>query len=88
MDTLINTLNSFTCNTNFSKVAFCLNKNIAMTFNECLVGAFQECAETNILLFKIDSVIDYIHDELNTGHWSEVPIKIRRVFTAANFIKV
>ncbi|GLV42799.1 Jumonji domain containing 5 [Carabus blaptoides fortunei] len=34
-----------------------------------------------------DSLVDFIHDELNTGHWSEVPESTRRVFTAASYIK-
>ncbi|KAJ8922340.1 hypothetical protein NQ315_004283 [Exocentrus adspersus] len=38
-------------------------------------------------LFEIESVLDYVQDELNTGHWSEVPVPTRSCFTAASFIK-
>lgn len=38
-------------------------------------------------LFEVESVLDYLQDELNTGHWSEVSIHVRHCFTSASFIK-
>lgn len=40
------------------------------------------------ILFKIETVIEYLHDQLNIGHWSKVLISLRYAFTAANIIKV
>jgi lysine-specific demethylase 8 len=62
--------------------------------NECVNKTFQVCWNTcNNLnektsrVFEIESVLDYLYDELNTGHWSEVPLKVRKAFTAASFAK-
>ncbi|KAH1003763.1 hypothetical protein HUJ04_003631 [Dendroctonus ponderosae] len=38
-------------------------------------------------LFEIDSILDYLHEELNTGHWSTIPIEIRQNFTIGTFLK-
>lgn len=66
-----------------------LNIHIKKTFKECLDIACSPSGEVNsnnILL--ITTVLDYLHEELNTGHWSEVPLDIRNAFLAASFIKV
>lgn len=58
--------------------------------------------ESNVL-FEINSVLDYLHEELNTGrlvvflkkiklklflgHWSAVPIEARQNFTIASYLK-
>lgn len=36
----------------------------------------------------IETVLDFLHDELNTGHWSQVPLCVRQAFTGATFVKV
>jgi len=38
-------------------------------------------------LFEITSVLDYLHDKLNTGHWSDIPIETRQNFAKASFVK-
>ncbi|CAH1159504.1 unnamed protein product [Phyllotreta striolata] len=38
-------------------------------------------------LLEIESILDFLNDELNTGHWSEVPIHIRQYYTLSSFIK-
>ena len=61
--------------------------------NKCLNITFKSCFENDKFVIKadkqleIESVLDYLHDELNTGHWSEVPVSVRRAFTAASFVK-
>lgn len=71
--------------TSFQNIDRCLSE----TFINCLVYATQNdtTPKDPQKLFEIESLIDYLHDELNTGHWSEVPLLIRRAFTAASFIK-
>lgn len=61
-----------------------------ITFMDCLtvVSDHNPISDVNNLLHKANTVVDFIHDELNTGHWSEVPESTRRVFTAASYIKV
>ncbi|KAG5880170.1 hypothetical protein JTB14_001660 [Gonioctena quinquepunctata] len=66
-----------------------LNKSILQTLRKCSVycsNADIRNTEENKLL-EIDTVIDFLHDELNTGHWSEVPLYIRHYFTLASFFK-
>lgn len=65
-----------------------LNRSVKNTLLQCSNHCFNEknSFEKN-KLFEIESVIDYLHDELNTGHWSEVPIQTRQLFTYASFLK-
>lgn len=65
-----------------------LHKDVKKTLKECLDHCIHEkhCTDNN-KFFEIESVSDYLHDELNTGHWSEVPLCIRQLFTCTSFIK-
>lgn len=53
---------------------------------DCVFGGILKPDDTH--KFKIESILDYLHDQLNTGHWSEVPKYFREAFTATTFIKV
>lgn len=65
-----------------------LNRDVKQTLKECLDHCINEKSSIDDnKLFEIESVIDYLHDELNTGHWSEVPFHIRQVFTCTSFLK-
>lgn len=65
-----------------------INTDVKITFLSC----FKYSREVDGLVdvnktLEIDSIIDFLHDELNTGHWSEVPLSTRQCFTCASFIK-
>ncbi|XP_060519627.1 bifunctional peptidase and arginyl-hydroxylase JMJD5 [Cylas formicarius] len=62
------------------------NKVVVDTFKECLDSMVRDIQDEALLL-KIDSVLDYLHDTLNTGHWSEVPLNTRQGFSNASFVK-
>ncbi|KAF5282466.1 hypothetical protein FQA39_LY17581 [Lamprigera yunnana] len=66
-----------------------LNRNVKETFEQCYHFCFDsaECQNVDSFLLRIDTVIDYLHDELNMGHWSEVPLDARKAFTGASFLK-
>ncbi|KAB0792258.1 hypothetical protein PPYR_14217 [Photinus pyralis] len=65
-----------------------LNLHLRETFQECHDYCFKSGqVYEDVLLLKIDSILDYLHDELNTGHWSEVPVTTRQTFTCVSFIK-
>nr|CAH7724028.1 unnamed protein product [Callosobruchus chinensis] len=68
-----------------------LNSSVKHTLVECYSYAVSnENTETPLesgKLLEIDSVIDFLYEEINTGHWSEVPIYMRQYYTAAQFIK-
>lgn len=65
-----------------------LNRNVKNTLTQCLHYSFNEKNYVEKKkLFEIESVIDYLHDELNTGHWSEISIQTRQQFTYASFLK-
>lgn len=66
-----------------------VNCDIEYTFQEC----YEWCFKPNLtydatILLKINSVCDFLQDELNTGHWSEVPLCTREAFSGASYIKV
>ena len=48
-------------------------------FQEDLVPTYYE---------KIDFLLDYLHDHLNTGYWCQVPDYIRITYTQTNILKV
>lgn len=66
-----------------------INKTFGNTLKECIINSSDVTNKSigNVELLKIDSVIDYLHDELNTGHWSQVPLSTRQCFTIANYVK-
>ncbi|XP_030762619.1 bifunctional peptidase and arginyl-hydroxylase JMJD5 [Sitophilus oryzae] len=69
-----------------------INGHVFSTF----FNYFKLCSEkpsynkkiSNLALFTITSILDYLNDELNTGHWSEVPITLRKNFTIATYLKL
>ncbi|VEN41920.1 unnamed protein product [Callosobruchus maculatus] len=68
-----------------------LNYSVKNTLVECYSYVVSdENVETPVdsgKLLEIESVIDFLYEEINTGHWSEVPIYMRQYYTAAQFIK-
>ncbi|KAJ8955951.1 hypothetical protein NQ314_006800 [Rhamnusium bicolor] len=66
-----------------------INLNVAQTLNTCFyysVDIENQNLDSRKLL-EIDSVLDFLQDELNTGHWSNVPVHVRRCFSSASLIK-
>lgn len=65
-----------------------LHKDVKNTLINCLSYCLDTTNDTDSnKTFEIESVIDYLHDELNTGHWSEVPLQTRQHFTCASYLK-
>lgn len=84
-------LNKLRLNLNtFNKYFTDICTPVQYTFKEC--QQFLEHNHQNELqlsiLFKIETVIEYLHDQLNIGHWSKVSVSLRYAFTVANIIKV
>lgn len=82
------------CVSNFVEVENCMEK-VDPYFEQALKGCYYASItnKSNTLISikyrtDIETVLDFLHDELNTGHWSEVPLHVRQAFTAATFIKV
>lgn len=64
--------------------------HVLYTFKKCLDYSMRlemKIEDNGDYVFEIASVLDYLHEELSTGHWSEVPIEIRQNFTIASFVK-
>lgn len=64
-----------------------LDKSFQDVYKRCLQAALKGNATSDECILEIETVLDYLQDELNTGHWSKVPNDIRRAFTAASFTK-
>ncbi|KAJ8975505.1 hypothetical protein NQ317_010620 [Molorchus minor] len=66
-----------------------INKSITKTLESCFYYSldFNNQGKDTNKQFEIESVLDFLHEELNTGHWSEVPLSTRRCFTSASFVK-
>ncbi|CAH1113358.1 unnamed protein product [Psylliodes chrysocephalus] len=65
-----------------------LNHSVRILLIVCLNYSLDEnSVPQEIKLLEIESILDFLNDELNTGHWSEVPIQTRRYFTTASFAK-
>lgn len=65
-----------------------LQVDVKTTLKECLKHCVNEKSTIDSnKLFEIESVLDYLHDELNTRHWSEVPLHMRQLFTCSSFLK-
>lgn len=66
-----------------------INVYLEITYKTCC-----EKALSNTLLvdnndkINIDSVLDFLNELLNTGHWSDVPLNIRHSYSCCSFIKV
>lgn len=64
------------------------NKTVAQTLLNCIEYIYQESEDLDELkILEIESVVDFLHDELNSGHWSNVPLGIKKCFTCACFVK-
>lgn len=65
------------------------NCDVRQTFHECHTFSLNPHLKYDALYkIKIDSVCDYLHDIVNTGHWSEVDHSVRQTFSAVSLIKV
>ncbi|XP_066151177.1 lysine-specific demethylase 8-like isoform X1 [Euwallacea fornicatus] len=73
------------------------NCDFLLTFEKCLKTCFDlQHPDTNAdvnmswkdRFFDVDCILDYIHDELNTGHWSTVPLITRQNYTIASYLKM
>ncbi|XP_050296855.1 bifunctional peptidase and arginyl-hydroxylase JMJD5-like [Anthonomus grandis grandis] len=84
-DSLIKHLKTFVYNPLIIKNN--INCHIYKTFEKCLNLCFNEKGALYDCILEIESVLDYLHEELNTGHWSKVPIEHRHNFTTASFVK-
>lgn len=86
---LINTLLSYVTDSN--EITECL-KNVDCHFDSLIKSCYSACIEGESALdicykFDIEILLDFLHDELNTGHWSEVSLDVRRAFQVASFLK-
>lgn len=81
------------CISNFDEIENCMEK-IDSYFEQVLKKCYNAVVKTKSTAVissrytvDIETVLDFLHDELNTGHWSQVPLDVRQAFTAATFIK-
>lgn len=66
-----------------------IDNHFSELYKSCYdVGFASKEADLEVYKLDIESVLDFLHDELNTGHWSEVPIAVRHAFTSATYLKV
>lgn len=89
MKTIINTLLSYVVDS--AEITGCL-KNVDCHFDAVVKSSYVACLDTenaiNICQKQdIEMLIDFLHDELNTGHWSKVSLSVRHAFQAASFLK-
>lgn len=88
MDKIIKDMLSYV--TNSDEIKNCM-QNIDCHFSTTLQHVYEACFHTSEpeinYLLEIEAVIDFLHDELNTGHWSNVPLAVRRAFRAATYLK-
>ncbi|CAH1119822.1 unnamed protein product [Phaedon cochleariae] len=66
-----------------------LNKTITEKLKECLSYCLERNTQHRDLnkSIEIETILDFLHDELNTGHWSNVPLYVRHNFSTASFAK-
>lgn len=69
--------------------------NSTQLHNPIILNTFKEVGETwrknsinETHKLMIDSVVDYVHEQLHIGHWSSVPLSTKKAFTASSFLKV
>lgn len=65
-----------------------IDNHFSELYKGCYDVCFEKEADFEVYRLDIESILDFLHDELNTGHWSEVPISVRHAFTAATYLKV
>ncbi|XP_044745723.1 bifunctional peptidase and arginyl-hydroxylase JMJD5-like [Coccinella septempunctata] len=76
------------CRDELKDSARTLGCHLSLIFNECLEECFNyKELLSNKSILKIDSIIDAIDDAINIGHWSDISVELRRVFTLASFVK-
>lgn len=78
--------------TDSSEIADCL-KNVDLHFDRVIRQCCRVCIEQKEKVnmyhkLQIEMLLDFLHDELNTSHWSEVSLAVRHAFQAASFLKV
>ncbi|XP_056630603.1 lysine-specific demethylase 8 isoform X1 [Diorhabda sublineata] len=64
-----------------------LNVDMRELLVSCLKYSLETGSLCDMKLLEIDSILDFLNDELNSGHWSDVPIHTRHYFTIASFVK-
>ncbi|CAG9761720.1 unnamed protein product [Ceutorhynchus assimilis] len=64
-----------------------LNCHVLQTLEKCLKFCLNPHEDSNDIIFAIKFVLNYLYDELNTGHWSKVPIETRQNYTIASFVE-
>ncbi|KAL3288978.1 hypothetical protein HHI36_003421 [Cryptolaemus montrouzieri] len=64
------------------------NSHICNRLHKCFCKIFENREVTTKILLDIESILDYVEDEINIGHWSKVPLDLRRTYTIASFIKM
>lgn len=67
-------------------------KNVDRQFDALIKNCYAACVEEGSGVdichkFDIEILLDFLHDELNTSHWSEVSLDVRYAFQAASFLK-
>lgn len=68
-----------------SEINPCVQNNFHLCFTRCFYKV--KLGDTEDFSLNIESVLDFLQDELNTGHWSDIPINVRQAFSAASFLK-
>lgn len=86
---ITNTLLSFV--TDSSEITECF-KNVDLQCDSLIKSCYTACVkhENSVDIchkFDIELLLDFLHDELNTSHWSEVSLDVRHAFQAASFLK-
>lgn len=65
-----------------------LNYHIRAMFIKCLEECFKLPKQLSTKsMLTIDSIIDFIDDQINIGHWSDISVELRRAYTLSSFIK-
>lgn len=57
------------------------------TYKEVHTACFKDSINKSHKL-KIDSVVDYLNEQLHMGHWSTVPLATKKAFYSCSFLKV
>ncbi|GJQ79024.1 hypothetical protein Trydic_g185 [Trypoxylus dichotomus] len=64
-----------------------VNPIIQNTFKEVYKACREESID-KVCQLKIDSVVDYLNELLHIGHWSTVPLSLKKAFYSTSFLKV
>lgn len=78
--------------TDSKEITECL-KDVDCHFSTCIKSCYVACVKQKNDLdschtFNVEILLDFLHDELNTSHWTEVSLDVRRAFQAVSFLKV